>query len=407
LPAGLAASIAATTFCLPIIFAISGQFSLVAIVANSVVEPAVAPVTVIGFIAALTATISAVAAHWLLIIALPFANWIAWWAKFFAAAPVMLLPPGIVGALAAVLLILMLVKIRFRRAKIALAIVIVISLLAYWLPGQSWPGDNWRIVNCDVGQGDGAVLNLGGGAGVVIDAGPDANLMASCLDDLGIKRVPLLILTHFHADHVAGLAGVLRARLIENIWITNYDQPLFDYQATMALLQGRAVTVVHSGQVATMPSKFGELRISVLWPKSEVSNFAALPGDGSSINNQSIALTLREPGFSYFTGGDIEPPAQSEILNSGMAGPVMAMKISHHGSAYQDLALLDLLHPQVAVISVGAGNSYGHPAPMTISALRQRNIEVFRTDLDGAIALAVSGSKVVARLKSKNILSWG
>jgi competence protein ComEC len=126
-------------------------------------------------------------------------------------------------------------------------------------------------------------------------------------------------------------------------------------------------------------------RIDVLWPKDSNASFEALPGDGSAINNTSISLVIDIAGIQFFTAGDVEPPAQQAILESGLVHPVDIMKVSHHGSAYQYLPLLDALKPSVAFISVGKGNTYGHPAPSTLQALRTRGIKTFRTDVDGAL----------------------
>ena len=110
-----------------------------------------------------------------------------------------------------------------------------------------------------------------------------------------------------------------------------------------------------------------------------------MPGDGSAMNNTSIALLMNIAGITFFTGGDVEPPAQQAILESGLIHHVDIMKVCHHGSAYQYLPLLDALRPDVAFISVGTGNTYGHPAQSTLTALVDRGVKVFRTDLDGAL----------------------
>ncbi|MCZ9339770.1 MBL fold metallo-hydrolase, partial [Streptomyces sp. TRM76130] len=89
-----------------------------------------------------------------------------------------------------------------------------------------WPPPDWRLVLCDVGQGDALVLAAAAGTGVVVDAGPDPVLVDRCLRSLGITRVPLVVLTHFHADHVAGLPGVLRGRSVGAIETTGFAEPV-------------------------------------------------------------------------------------------------------------------------------------------------------------------------------------
>ena len=252
---------------------------------------------------------------------------------------------------------------------------------------MGWPGSNWLYVNCDVGQGDGAVINLGGGSAIVIDVGPDPVAMDSCLSALHIKTIAILVLTHYHADHVNGLSGAMHGREVESVWVTNNPEPALEFAQIRELLQIHLLTVVHQGQKSEFNSQLGKVKILGLWPRIEVEKLPSLPGDGSGINNSSIALLISIGKFSIYTSGDTEPPAQQAITESGLIHMVDLMKVSPHGSAYQYTPLLDSLRPKVAIISVGAGNTYGHPAQATIAALEQRGVRVLRTDLDGAIAL--------------------
>ena len=131
-----------------------------------------------------------------------------------------------------------------------------------------------------------------------------------------------------------------------------------------------------------------------------------MPGDGSSINNSSVALDITVGNLRIFAGGDIEPPAQEAMMASSDIQPVDILKVSHHGSAYQFLPLMDRLHPKVALISVGLGNSYGHPSPKTIAALTSRGIKVYRTDLDGAISVDPT-LKIRTKKSEWWNISWG
>jgi len=247
---------------------------------------------------------------------------------------------------------------------------------------------------------------LGNGNAIVIDSGPDPALMDACLKSLHISTIPLLVLTHYHADHVNGLSGVLDHRSIGQIGVTNNPQPAFEYQQAMDLLKGRAITIIHQGEGLRFSAPVGSVAISVLWPRSEIEKLPSLPGDGSGINNSSIALLISIGKLTFYTSGDTEPPAQEEIAASGLLHAVDLMKVSHHGSAYQDLALFDLLHPKIALISVGAGNPYGHPAASTIAALEGRGIRVYRTDRDGAISVS-SDLKISTQKKQWWEISWG
>ncbi len=126
-----------------------------------------------------------------------------------------------------------------------------------------------------------------------------------------------------------------------------------------------------------------------------------MPGEGSQINNSSIAMLVTTADWSIFTAGDLEPPAQHEILRSVRA--VDIYKVCHHGSKYQDLELMQALSAQIAVISVGAKNSYGHPAPETIASLTRLGTQVVRTDIDGAVAIKAKEHHLRVR-KSKGTI---
>jgi competence protein ComEC len=401
----LAIPMAATVFCTPLIIAISGQFSLIALPANFLVAEVVAPITVIGFIAALLSPVWAGASHLLLLICKPFSAWVVLIAHRCGALPVLQVPKSFTGAALTLVITLLLA----RRAFKSLTVLVVLAVTIHLFGVIGWPGKSWVIVNCDVGQGDGAVINLGAGSGLVIDTGPDPDLMDKCLSSLRIRDVPLLVLTHFHADHVNGLSGVMRNRHIGAVWISNNPQPTLEYEQTISLLRGKQISIVTQGEATQFQSSKGLVKILALWPTTETLNLPSLPGDGSGINNSSIALLVNISGITFFTSGDTEPPAQEEIVRSGLLsalGPVTVMKVSHHGSAYQYLPLVDALKPRIALISVGVGNSYGHPAPSTIAALENRGIAVYRTDRDGAIAVDAD-LKISTQRKKWWDISWG
>jgi competence protein ComEC len=387
----LAPPIAAMVFCSPILVALSGYLSPMSIVANLLAAPAVGPITILGFLAALFSPFAPFISSLLIgLIRIPasFITGVAHWAASF---PVLTIHDGTVGffIVAAIVMLLWLFKAHWKKAT---AIVVVLILSLTWL--QRWPAGDWDIANCNVGQGDSMVINLGNGHGIVIDVGPDASAVNKCLKSLGIKDVPLLVLSHFHADHVGGLAGLLQSRKVGQVWISNNAEPLLESGKALAALRGTPVVTVEKG----LTMQLANIKFEILWPLSTVSNFAVLPGDGSAINNSSIAMLVSSPDWTMFTGGDIEPPAQQQILAS--VRKVDIYKVSHHGSKYQDAALMAALSPQVGVISVGAKNSYGHPAPETIDALTRLGAQVYRTDTDGAIALTITAHQVQVR-KSK------
>ncbi|GHH92529.1 ComEC/Rec2 family competence protein [Streptomyces capillispiralis] len=418
----LAAAGAAQALCAPVVAVLAARVSLVAIPCNLLAEFALAPATVLGFLALATAPVAMPAAKALAWCAGWPTEWIAWVARTGAALPGAGVdwPGGWAGAaaLGAVTLGALLVGRRLLGhpwwcGVCALVLVLVVLRpppLARVITG--WPPPGWRLVLCDVGQGDAMVLAAGDDAGVVVDAGPDPVLVDRCLRSLGITRVPLVVLTHFHADHVAGLPGVLRGRAVGAIGTTDLEEPADQAAFVRRLAAARRIPVTHA--VAGEVRRTGELSWEVVWPPpspphpggpggpvgSEGPAGPAGPGGlvgpagPAGPNDASVAMLVRTAGLRLLLLGDLEPPSQRALARSPagrrLAG-VDVLKVAHHGSAYQDPELMRRAAPRLALISTGEDNPYGHPAPGTVAALRAGGATVLRTDRDGALAVTGGG----------------
>ena len=377
----LAPPIAAMVFCSPILVSLSGYLSPMSIVANFLAAPAVAPITVLGFIAALISPIAPWFAEAIIFLIRFPAGFITGVAHWIAAFPVLTIHNGLIGfSLVALILTVIILFRKNWKQTTAVLLILVISL--GWL--QRWPAGDWHIAQCDVGQGDSLVINLGHHRAIVIDVGPDSTAADKCLRDLKIKEISLLILSHFHADHVGGLPAVLHGRKVGQVWISNNLQPEIESRSALDALNASQIVTVQKGLV----TQIGQVNLKVLWPEASVRSFEELPGEGSMINNSSIAVLLTTSDWSLFSAGDLEPPAQRELVN--LVSPVDIYKVSHHGSKYQDEALAKALSPQIGLISVGAKNPYGHPAPESIDSLTRLGTQVLRTDRDGAVAITAS-----------------
>ena len=397
----IAIPLSATIMCTPIILAISGLFSLVSIPANVLAGPVVAPITIVGFIAAIISPIFPGVSHILLLLIKPLATFIVWISNTASDLPVLMLPKSYLGAIIALLVIAL---IKFKK-WVALLILAVIAILIIALPGR-WPGANWSVANCNIGQGDGLAINLGNHEAIVIDVGPDAILMDECLKDLGINRIPLLVLSHFHADHVHGLDGILSGRKVSTAWVSNLEQPKSERDTAFLLLGNTPIHQATAGETIEFQSAKGLVKIQVLWPTKVQSTFEALPGDGSAINNSSIALLITVGNLRIFSAGDLEPQAQEAMLALSKIDPVDIYKVSHHGSSFQFAPLMSALNPKIALISVGAGNSYGHPATTTLAALESLGAKTLRTDQDGALAVD-EALKIRTKRNDWWNISWG
>lgn len=391
LAGGLAPPIAAIIFCSPILVSLSGYLSPMSIIANLLAAPAVAPITVLGFIAALFSPFAPWFTQFIIFFIQFPAGFITGVAHWIAAFPVLTIHNGLIGfgLVALILAILFLFK---RNWKQSTAVLLILIFALGWL--QRWPAGEWQVAQCDVGQGDSLVINLGAHRAIVIDVGPESVAEDKCLKNLGIKEIPLLILSHFHADHVGGLPGLLKGRKVQQVWISNNLEPELQSRIALESLKNSQIVRVQKGLTAQV----GDVRLEVLWPEATTRLFEELPGEGSAINNSSIAVIAQTNNWSLFSAGDLEPPAQHELIN--LVRPVDIYKLSHHGSKYQDEGLMKALSAQIALISVGAKNPYGHPAQESIDSLTRLGTQVFRTDRDGAIAVTASAHHLRVR-KSK------
>ncbi|GGV57559.1 membrane protein [Streptomyces griseoloalbus] len=421
----LAAAGAAQALCAPVVAVLAARVSLVAIPCNLLAEFALAPATVLGFLALATAPVAMPAAKALAWCASWPTEWIAGVARTGAALPGAGVdwPGGWTGAaaLGAVTLAALLVGRRLLGhpwwcgACALLLVLLVVQPPPLTRVITGWPPPGWRMVMCDVGQGDAMVLAAGEGSGVVVDAGPDPALVDRCLRSLGITRVPLVVLTHFHADHVAGLPGVLRGRAVGAVETTAFEEPAGQAAFVRGLAAARQVPVTHA--VAGEVRRAGELSWEVVWPPPSAPpsqgphpsgpQVPGPPPSGTSPpglpslgpvpegpNDASVAMLVRTAGLRLLLLGDLEPPAQRALARSPAAqrlADVDVLKVAHHGSAYQDPDLIRRAAPRLALISTGQDNTYGHPAPGTVDALRAGGATVLRTDRDGALAVTGGG----------------
>ena len=391
----LAAAAAAQAVCGPVVAVLAARVSLVAVPCNLLAEAAVAPATVLGFLALATAPFALPVAKSLSWAAGWPVEWVASVARAGAALPgaETTWPSGWIGGLLLALAsaAVVLTASRWIRRPWVCAACGLVLLLAVVRPVPlprvvtGWPPAGWRLAVCDVGQGDALALSAGDGTAVVVDAGPEPALADRCLRALGVTRIPLVVLTHFHADHVAGLPGVLRGRAVGAIETTTLQEPPDQAEFVHRIAKAARVPVLR-----TEPGhrRLGPLTWSVLWPPATRPVPAPGPAPPLEANDASVTLLVRTAGITLLLLGDLEPAAQSALMTAVPDLPrVDVLKVAHHGSAYQDPGLLTRVRPRLALVSCGKGNPYGHPAPRTVEALRSGGAAVLRTDTDGPIAV--------------------
>jgi competence protein ComEC len=268
-----------------------------------------------------------------------------------------------------------------RSAMAATVAITTIAACGAWFAtrrddGTSAPA-HLRISFLDVGQGD-ATLIQDRGAAVLVDTGPPGAHVVARLRHAGVRRLDALVVTHAQLDHDGGAPSVLAALPVGMI-LDGRDgvrTPVGEEMASIAARRHVRLITPAVGQAL----RTGRLAVRILWPRREPRALHV----GADPNDRAIVSLVRDGGVSVLLAADVE----SDVLAGLDLPAVDVMKVSHHGSADAGLpALLARLRPSIAVISVGAGNPYGHPAATTVRALSRAVPHVYRTDRDGSVRI--------------------
>jgi competence protein ComEC len=388
--AALAVATAAHLATLPLAVLMGNGASLVALPANMLVTPLVPVATVLGLAAALLAPVAMGPAVVLAHLAAPATAAIAWTAHTSAAVPggVLDVPAGPVtalisaGALAAggVMAARGQRPWRDRRVLVAVAVVLAAVLVVRTGRDARWPPAGWVALACDVGQGDALLLRPEGSPdALLVDVGPDGGLVAGCLRDAGVRRL-VVLLSHFHADHIDGLSSVLADWPVAGILVTSVLDPEQGASDVLAAA-GAADVPVRTLRAGDRMTAAG-IELSVLWPARRVAE--------SPANNGSLVALAEVPGqggpVRVLLTGDIEPEAQAAVM-SGPSPGADVVKVPHHGSRHQVPRFASWAGTRIALVTVGEGNDYGHPSAATLQQYRDVGAVIGRTDQHGALAV--------------------
>ena len=398
---GLSVTLAAQLFCLPLLMQLQPGLPTYSVIANLLAGPMVAPVTVLGMIALVLTPVAP-----------PLVSIISWIASlgtwvievvaiFFSGLPIAYFPwaTGWPATILSVLLIVA-VAIWLRAGSVpmkqlgvgALVVVLVATIsvpAASEILPKSWPLRNWSLVACDVGQGDALVIQSEGRT-AVIDVGSDDELINRCLAELGISRIDLLVLTHFDFDHVGGIKGAISTRSVSTAIVSGFadDRPATK-EALDALSKRQASLITAEPRIS---GTLGEFAWRVIAPSREAT-------EAKDSNDASVVMVFSGPDYDLLLLGDLGEAGQKRISSSatgilGNSTKPLILKVSHHGSNDQSSALHENLRPELAVISVGEANGYGHPGKELLDLLARSGSQVLRTDLHGSLAISVTGGAI-------------
>lgn len=430
----LAVPLAAQLACLPVLVLVDPGLATYGVLANALVAPVVPPVTVLALLAALMSTWWPAGAHGLLWIAQGGTWWIDIVARHGAGLPLARLPwpPGLRGLSLLVLIVVVLLlvlrtaagaRLRARLAgrgvpalltlgSLVAVVALAASLVAPWrvalvhvagpVVPTSFPPPDWRLLQCDVGQGSALLVSTaatgGGDAAVMVDVGPEAGDATGCLEMAGIATLERLVLTHADADHVGGLAAVLADVDVEEVVVPRTSdvrmvEVVDDVRASRVPVTEAVVALTDAPApdgLATAPREaVGAVGLTTLWPTARAVDIGA----DVDPNELSLTLWITTPELTALVHGDLGAAAQQAMVRAWpdlLTTPPDVVVVSHHGSSDQDLTLLAASAGRVALVSVGADNDYGHPAPSTVAVLAGGGAFVARTDVCGPVAVAGS-----------------
>lgn len=389
----LGATLAAQAAVTPLLLSVFREIPLSTIPANVLAAPAVSPALLGGLAAAGLGAVSpslggllAAVARWPL-------GWVMAVADRLARAPLPWLTAEGGAMTSAVATVVVMLAARWVRRGVraagerrdtvrrAAAVAVGITLLAGTATAatRSGPPEGLTVRFLDVGQGDAALITTPGGATVLVDAGPDEEQVARELSALGIRRLDVVVATHPHADHVVGMPAVLtRFGVGALLW------PGCDAEAVTGDL---LVEAVADEGVEPIPVRAGDVYRAADLELRVLSPDRCWDGSESDDNNDSVVLMASVGDDRVLLTGDLEHPAQRALLDAGVDLGADVLKVPHHGAATSDPAFLVAVGADVAVVSVGQPNDYGHPVPSILAALESAGARVVRTDHAGTVVV--------------------
>jgi len=272
-------------------------------------------------------------------------------------------------------------------------ILISILLVAVYLIWSAWPRP-FQLTFFDVGQGDAALIQTKAGQTILIDGGPDRKILQKLGKSLpwDKRTIDVVILSHPHADHLSGLIEVLKRYQVQQILTTGVLHTTPEYLAFLQLIKDKHIPIqtVQAGQVFNLA---GDVKIDILWP-----NFSLVGQRFEDLNTTSIVNKVTFGKTTVLFMGDSPIDSEHALLQAGLDVRAQILKVGHHGSRNSSSEeFVKDVSPQMAIISVGEGNSFGHPHSDVVNKLTGLVPKVFRTDKDGDVNFVSDGDKWIGK----------
>lgn len=252
-----------------------------------------------------------------------------------------------------------------------------------------------QIYALDVGQGDSELIITPEGKSVLIDAGPPGagDEVVAALQKKNIQSLDLAVASHPHADHIGGMRPVIENFGIKNFLDSGRDYASKEYERMLGAINDKRIKFIEAKRGMKFDLDSG-VKLEVLNPQGNGQWITQVRQGGSLENANSVVLRLSYSNFSMLFTGDAETETEEVMMNSGAPLRAQVLKVGHHGSRYATSGeFLDAVAPEAAVISCGAENRYGHPTKQTLDRLQKAGVKIYRTDLNGEIAIVTDGNK--------------
>ena len=319
-------------------------------------------------------------------------------------------PPAWLLVAFLVLLLGFMAALRVRRRWLLAATLTPLLIAGYAVARHPFPpqysAGKLEMAVLDVGQGDSLFVVSPHGRTLLVDAGgcfvgygsrtpgaetdPGEEAVSPYLWSRGFQRLDVVALTHAHQDHIGGLTAILQNFPVGTLWIGR-EVDSGTQRALERLARDQGVPVVHPARGEALD--WDGVRQSVLWPEAS-SDHIASPAQ----NDDSLVLRLQLRDEAFLLPGDIEKQAERAILSAAPGGDALRadlLRVAHHGGRNSSLPeFLEMVRPQVAVISVGEDNVYGHPSPEVLDRLSSAGARILRTDRDGTVRVLTDGEKL-------------